>query len=55
MPKGTPRECKRCGYVWTQRLEDDPKRCANPSCRSVYWDTEYRHPVEEERVEGTGE
>lgn len=28
--------CKRCGYVWTSRIEY-PKAC--PNCKSFLWDT----------------
>ncbi len=30
-------KCKRCGYEWVPKKED-VRTCANPKCRSVYWD-----------------
>lgn len=29
--------CWRCGYWWLSK-KDDIRLCANPKCRSVYWD-----------------
>ncbi len=31
-------ECNRCGYKWVPRSEKKPLNCANPKCRSPYWD-----------------
>src|ERR1700679_742630 len=42
MPRGSEHTCKRCGWVWQQRLPARPRRCANQICRSPYWDTEPR-------------
>ena len=32
--------CERCGYEWLPRREStrEPKVCANPKCKSPYWD-----------------
>lgn len=30
--------CLRCGKVWIRRIMHKPKTCANPKCRSPYWD-----------------
>jgi len=30
-------ECNRCGYKWVPRSEKVPMACANPKCRSPYW------------------
>jgi len=30
--------CLRCGHEWVPRSKDKPRSCANPKCRSVYWD-----------------
>lgn len=30
-------ECKRCGYKWIPRKQEITL-CANPKCRSPYWD-----------------
>jgi len=32
--------CKRCGYEWWPKAPDKPMLCANPTCRSPYWQTE---------------
>ena len=29
--------CLRCGHEWATKL-DRPTRCANPNCKSPYWD-----------------
>jgi hypothetical protein len=29
--------CLRCGHEWATRL-GHPTRCANPKCKSPYWD-----------------
>lgn len=37
-------ECKRCGYVWIASPPDSiPIRCANPACRSPYYNTPRRN------------
>jgi len=37
--------CKRCGYEWAGRQgRPEPKTCANPKCRSPYWDRERTKP-----------
>jgi len=33
--------CKRCGHRWATKLLH-PTTCANPKCRSPYWDKERR-------------
>lgn len=35
-------ECKRCGHRWPQRGAEAPRSCANPRCRSPYWNKERR-------------
>lgn len=35
--KLTKVKCLRCGYEWSPRLSD-VRKCANPKCRSAYWD-----------------
>jgi predicted GIY-YIG superfamily endonuclease len=30
--------CQVCGYEWERSGEESPVRCANPECRSPYWD-----------------
>lgn len=30
-------DCNRCDYQWTSKKQD-PQTCANPKCRSPYWD-----------------
>lgn len=30
-------KCLRCGYEWYPKTPDIPKTCANPKCRSPYW------------------
>jgi len=32
-------KCKRCGYEWIPR-DVEVRTCANPKCRSVWWDKE---------------
>jgi len=44
MSKGSQIGCKRCGYVWTQRGDKEPVRCANPKCRSPYYRIEIQTP-----------
>ena len=39
-------ECNRCGYIWTSK-DKEPKTCANPKCRSKYWNKERVRPLEE--------
>jgi len=37
--------CLRCGYEWVgRRGRPAPKTCANPKCRSPYWDRERIRP-----------
>lgn len=31
--------CQRCGHTWHPRRNSRPARCANPKCRSPYWNT----------------
>lgn len=33
-------KCNRCGHEWPQRGKEAPKSCANPKCRSPYWNRE---------------
>lgn len=33
--------CTRCGYTWIPKGETLPKTCANPKCKSPYWNQEY--------------
>jgi len=32
-----PVKCLKCGYQW-ESVKIHPTRCANPKCRSPYWD-----------------
>ncbi len=34
--------CTRCGHGWIATTKKLPKRCANPRCRSPYWN-EVKH------------
>ena len=43
MAKGDLLTCCRCFYFWRQRLPAKPLRCANPVCRTPYWDRPRRH------------
>ena len=36
-------QCQVCGYTWTTRDEEPPRRCPNHDCRSTLWD---REPVQ---------
>ena len=36
MPNFNIHNCNRCGHEWFGKLED-PKTCANPKCRTPYW------------------
>lgn len=36
--KGIPVQCAICGHWWVPR-KDDIRRCPNPKCQSVYFDT----------------
>lgn len=27
-----------CGHVWLAHARSEPRRCANPQCRSMRWD-----------------
>src|SRR5579871_2613503 len=31
-------QCSRCGHQWVSLTESLPRRCANPKCRSPYWE-----------------
>ena len=34
-------KCKRCDYFWIREdKKGKPIRCANPGCRSPYWNKE---------------
>jgi len=33
----TKLKCLRCGYTWFPRKPEPPQACANPKCRSPYW------------------
>jgi predicted Zn-ribbon and HTH transcriptional regulator len=33
--------CTRCGHVWYPKGDKLPKTCANPKCKSPYWDQPY--------------
>ena len=47
--------CKRCGYSWHNRLYTEngsplkPVACANPKCRSPYWDRDKKVKKEGEK------
>ncbi len=30
-------ECTRCGFKWPKQEGELPQTCANPKCRSPYW------------------
>lgn len=30
--------CLRCGHKWKPRSDERPTVCANPDCKSPYWD-----------------
>ena len=35
-------QCNRCGYEWLPRdgdMDNPPKRCPGPNCKSPYWNT----------------
>lgn len=32
------RTCSRCDFTWYPRTPNPPHTCANPACRSPYWD-----------------
>jgi len=42
-------KCLRCGHEWPTRLEH-PLRCANPKCKSPYWDKPRR--MQQRKEEG---
>lgn len=35
--------CNRCLYSWYPKTESIPKTCANPKCRSPYWNKERKY------------
>lgn len=37
--------CLRCGHEWPSKLEK-PLRCANPRCKSPYWDRPRRNEAQ---------
>ena len=37
-------QCERCGYQWHTSTDRIPGTCANPKCRSPYWDRPRRVP-----------
>ena len=40
----TQRKCLRCGYEWYPTTPEEPTTCANPKCRSPYWNTPRKTP-----------
>ena len=49
--------CQRCGYVWKAKPERDlPNNCANPVCKSTFWDTprKYKRRVNNKPSSGMG-
>ena len=36
-------ECNRCHYKWYPRTNKIPNNCANPKCRSPYWNKERKY------------
>jgi hypothetical protein len=49
-------KCERCGYKWTPRVED-VRTCANPKCRSPYWDVprkEQNNGMDDSRIQTGG-
>ena len=36
--------CHRCGHEWVGYMQDAPKQCSNPKCRSPYYATPRRKP-----------
>ena len=40
-------ECRKCGHVWSPRIEGRPKNC--PNCKSPKWWEERVRPVKEKR------
>ena len=47
--KRKPVTCCRCGWTWVPYRRKRPARCANPTCRSPYWQTPRRDRPEEGR------
>lgn len=33
-------KCRKCTYEWVASTQEIPTRCANPQCRTPYWQTE---------------
>lgn len=44
-------KCKRCGYSWVPRTEEIPITCANPDCRSPYWNKERKTKEDGKRMQ----
>lgn len=43
-------QCKICGYEWMPKPGTIPATCANPKCRSRYWQTGAQRPsIKEQR------
>ncbi|VVB70010.1 Uncharacterised protein [uncultured archaeon] len=36
--------CLRCGFKWHQQKDTLPVTCANPKCKSPYWNKPRRKP-----------
>lgn len=33
-------KCRKCNWQWLARTLDKPVRCANPTCRTPYWESQ---------------
>jgi predicted Zn-ribbon and HTH transcriptional regulator len=44
-------KCLRCDYVWPDKRENKPLRCAG--CGSPYWDIPITNKIKEEKEDGT--
>ncbi len=38
LPPIQPLQCTRCSWVWYPKSPKPPQTCANPHCRSPYFD-----------------
>jgi len=49
--------CQRCGYSWKARADRElPNNCANPRCKSNFWDTprKYKQKPKDKPPSGVG-
>ena len=47
--------CQRCGHQWKAKADRDlPNNCANPNCKSGFWDMPRRYKLPQKNKPSSG-